>query len=176
MLKALIYTRVSEDRAGGRSPAEQEADALQVCEREGWTVVEVVTDSTGASRYSKGTRTGWARAKKLIGAGSVDVLVTWAASRAQRDLKAYAELRDLCAVNNVRWCYQGRVYDLAAKDDRFTTGLDALLAERDSAEISMNVRRAIRANAIAGRPHGRRLYGYERVYDPSAPSQARGRP
>ncbi|HEX6236004.1 MAG TPA: recombinase family protein, partial [Acidimicrobiales bacterium] len=125
--RALIYTRVSQDRAGGRSPAEQEAEARAHCEREGWEVAEVVTDSVGASRHSKGHRDGWGRARRLVGAGDVDVLVTWEASRAQRDLSAYSELRDLCAAHGVRWAYSGRVHDLTTSDGRFRTGLDALL-------------------------------------------------
>jgi hypothetical protein len=95
----------------------------------------------------------------------VDVLVTWEASRAQRDLKAYADLRDLCVEHDVRWNYSGRTYDMALGDDRFRTGLDALLAEREAEETSERVRRAMRANAVRGRPHGRRVYGYRRVYD-----------
>lgn len=166
-MRALIYTRVSEDRAGGRSPAEQEAEARQVCQRENWAVAHVVTDSLGASRHSKGTRAGWKKAKAIVGAGDVDILVTWEASRAQRDLEAYAELRRLCADTGVLWNYSGRTYDLRTKDDRFSTGLDALLAEREADETSDRVRRATRANAAAGRPHGRRLYGYERTYDPT---------
>jgi DNA invertase Pin-like site-specific DNA recombinase len=167
-VRALIYTRVSDDRAGGRSPREQEEDARQVCQRNGWTVIEpVLTDSKGASRHSKGRRDDWTKARTLIQAGNVDVLVTWEASRAQRDLEAYAELRQLCATNGVLWNYSGRTYDLTNKDDRFATGLDALLAEREADETSSRVRRAVRANAAAGRPHGRRLFGYERTYDPS---------
>lgn len=163
--RALIYCRVSQDRANGRSVAEQEAEAREVCSREGWEVTYVVTDSVGASRHSKGRRTGWEKARRLVASNEVDVLVTWEASRAQRDLAAYAELRDLCAETDVRWSYSGRTYDLAAADDRFRTGLDALVAEREADETAERVRRALRSNAAAGRPHGRRLFGYRRVYD-----------
>lgn len=163
--RAVIYTRVSQDRAGGRSPAEQEAEARQVCAREGWEVTEVVTDSVGASRHSKGTRNGWTRARAIVADGGVDVLVTWEASRAQRDLAAYADLRQLCASTGVRWSYSGRTYDMSESGDRFTTGLDALLAEREADETADRVRRAMRSNAAQGRPHGRRLFGYQRTYD-----------
>lgn len=165
-MEALIYTRVSQDRAEGRSPAEQEREARAQCEREGWEVVEVITDSVGASRHSKGTRDGWGRVQQLLASGRIGVLVTWEASRATRDLTAYAELRDLCAKHGVRWSYSGRTLDLSDGDDRFRSGLDALLAEREADEIAKRVRRAIRENASAGRPHGRRLYGYQRTYNP----------
>lgn len=164
-MRAIVYTRVSQDRAGGRSPAEQEREARAHCDREGWAVVEVVTDTVGASRHSKGARDGWGRVTKAIAAGKADVLVTWEASRATRDLTAYAELRELCARHGVRWCYSGRTHDLTDSDDRFRSGLDALLAEREADEIAKRVQRAVRENAHRGRPHGRRLYGYKRVYD-----------
>lgn len=165
-MRAVIYTRVSDDRAGGRSPAEQEGEARAECARRGWEVVEVVTDSVGASRHSKGRRAGWRLVQELLASGSVDVLVTWEASRAQRDLSAYAALRELCVAHGVRWCYSGRLHDLSDAGDRFRTGLDALMAEREADETSERVRRAMRANAASGRPHGRRLYGYRRTYDP----------
>lgn len=166
-MRALIYTRVSHDQAGGRSPAEQEAEARQVCKREGWDVAHVVTDSVGASRHSKGKRNGWAEAQGMVAARKVDALVTWEASRAQRDLAAYADLRKLCSDSGVLWNYSGRTYDMADGGDRFTTGLDALLAEREADETAGRVQRAIRANAVQGRPHGRRLFGYQRTYDMS---------
>jgi DNA invertase Pin-like site-specific DNA recombinase len=106
----------------------------------------------------------------------VDVLVTWEASRASRDLAAYVELRELCATAGVLWSYSGRTFDLSSTGDRFTTGLDALLAEREAGEIAHRVQRAIRANAVAGRPHGRRLFGYRRVYDESTGALLRQEP
>lgn len=164
-MQALIYTRQS--LASLRSVTEQEHEARQVCEREGWEVREVVVDLVGASRHSKGKRPGWARVHKAIAAREVDVLVTWECSRAQRDLSAYTALRDLCSAAGVKWCYSGRVYDMGDPDDRFRSGIDALVAEREVEDTIARVRRATRASAAAGRPHGRRLYGYRRLYDPT---------
>lgn len=165
-MRALIYTRVSQDRAEGRSPAEQEAESRALCERNDWEVVQVCTDTRGASRHSKGARPGWDEALRLVASGGVDVLVTWEASRAQRDVAAYTVLRDLCAKHSVLWCYSGKVYDMTSGSDRFVSGLDALIAEREVEETRERIMRSVRANAAAGRPHGRRLYGYRRVYDP----------
>lgn len=167
-MRALIYTRVSHDpKKRGRSVAEQEADCRAVCAREGWDVVEVVTETDrSASRHAKRSRPEWERVKELIGSGGFDVLTTWEASRAQRDLGAYAELRELCAAAGVRWCYSGKVFDFADTDDRFRSGIDALISENEADKTRERVLRAMRANAAAGRPHGRLLYGYRRTYDP----------
>lgn len=165
-VRAIIYCRVSNDPTGrGRSVSEQEAECRAVCEREGWTVFEVLTDNDiGASRHSGKRRPAWLRLDEILMPG--DVLVTWVASRAQRDLAAYVGLRNLCADRGVLWSYSGRTYDLNRGDDRFTTGLDALLSEREAENIREHVLRASRASAAEGRPHGKVPYGYRAVRDP----------
>lgn len=147
--------------------SEQEHDCRRVVAAEGWELVEVLTDNDrGASRYSKGKRPAWAKVKALIAARQVEVVVTWEASRADRDLEAYTQLAKLCRESGVRWSYGGRTFDLTDADDAYRVGLDALDSEREAAKTSKRVCRAVRANAEAGRPHGRRLYGYKRTYDP----------
>lgn len=164
-VRALIYTRVSQDRAEGRSPEEQEADCRAVCEREDWTVIDVLSDKVGASRHSKGVRDGWEEVKRRIASGEVDVLVTWAASRAGRKLADFTDIRDLCAEHEVRWNYGGRTYDLTKTSDRQSSAFEAVVSESYVDQTVDAVKRAMRANAERGRPHGRVLDGYRRVYD-----------
>src|SRR3954454_10781469 len=167
-MRAAIYTRVSSDpNERGRSVSEQEAECRAVCDRNGWKVVAVLSDNDrSASRYAGKSRPAYKQLINLVDEGGCDVLVTWEASRAQRDLAAYAQLRDLCERKGVLLSYSGRTYDMTEADDRFGTGLDALLAERESEQTRKRVLRAVRANAAKGRPHGRLLYGYRREYDP----------
>ncbi|MEO7261688.1 MAG: recombinase family protein [Jatrophihabitantaceae bacterium] len=169
MRKALIHTRVSQDRNGvGRSVREQEDECRKVCEREGWEVAAVFTENdVSASRYAGTPRPVFDAVREYIEKHDIYVLVTWEASRSTRDLATHVHLRDLCRKRGVRWCYSGRIFDLADDADQFSTGLDALLAEQESARTSKRVRRAARASAVAGRPHGRSTYGYQRVYDPA---------
>ena len=166
-MRALIYARVSSDpRGAGRSVDEQVAECEAWAEREGWTVADVVKDTNrSASKRAKRVREGWAEVGRIVAAGEVDVLVTWEASRAQRDLDAYLGLRQLCTDHGVRWAYSGTVYDLADRSDRFRTGLDALVAEDEAERTRERVLRAMRSNATKGRPHGRLAFGYRRVYD-----------
>lgn len=165
-MRAIIYTRVSSDAAGqGRSVAEQEVECRAICVREGWDVGEVLTDNDiGASRHSRKDRPAYQRLKEILRSG--DVLVTWEASRAQRDLAAYVRLRDLCTGLGVRWSYGGTTYDLSTGDGRFTTGLHALLSENEAEKTRERVLRAFRANAVDGKPHGKIPYGYRAVRDP----------
>lgn len=167
-MRAAIYTRVSLDPTGrARSVGEQEAECRAVVERENWALSAVFTDNhISASRYSRKKRPEFQRLIDHVEGGNCDVLVTWEASRFTRDLKVYVELRDLCRSAGVLWCYSGRTHDLSRTDDRFSTGLDALLAERESDQTRDRILRTMRHQAVKGRPHGRLLYGQRRVYDP----------
>jgi site-specific DNA recombinase len=166
-MRAAIYTRVSSDPTNlGRSVDEQEAECRAVCAREGWEVVKVFCDNDrGASRHSRKERPQYGALRTYLGTGRADVLVMWEGSRAQRDLAAYASLRDLCVARGILYNYSGRTYDLTRTDDRFSTALDALLAEREADVTRDRVLRAVRANAASGRPHGKLAYGYAREYD-----------
>lgn len=167
--RAIVYTRVSLDpRSLGRSVTEQEAECRAWADREGWTVGKVITETGSASRYARKERTGWQQVADELATGDYDVLLTWEASRATRDLTAYAELRDLCAKHHVLWGYSGTVHDLSQRDARFRTGLDALLAEDESARTSERIQRGVRSRAAKGLPHGKLPYGYRREYDPQS--------
>jgi site-specific DNA recombinase len=118
MLRAVIYTRVSQDRNGiGRSVTDQERECRVVCEREGWQVISVFCDNDrSASRYATKSRPEFAQVLDLIDSGGYDVLVTWEASRATRDLKVYTQLAERCAIAGVLWCYSGSTHDLRTRD------------------------------------------------------------
>ena len=165
-LRALIYCRVSKDKRQGRSVAEQEDSCRADCERNGWTVEAVLTDnSLSGSRFARKVRDSWVEVKRMLATGEIDVLVTWASTRSQRDLDEYAALRRLCEAHGVMLAYDGRLYDLSDPDDRYFTGVDALNGERHAAIIHRDVMRAMKANVEQGKPHGQPLYGYERTYD-----------
>jgi len=148
--------------------AEQESECLAICARERWEVAQVFCDNDrSASRYAKRGRPAYQLLRRYVAGGECDVLITWECSRAQRDLEDYVSLRELCRKAGVLWSYSGRTYDLSRTDDRFTTGLDALLAERESDVTRDRILRTVRANAVKGRPHGPLPFGYVREYDPA---------
>ncbi|MYT30493.1 MULTISPECIES: recombinase family protein, partial [unclassified Streptomyces] len=152
----------------GRSVREQLAAGHEDARRLSVKVVdEYVEDGTSASRHgADGERDQLERLLRDIAAKKLDIVIAWASSRLQRDLAVYVRLRDACWEHGVLWCYGGKVYDLSNPDDRFRTGLDALLGEREVDELRTNVMRTLRANAVTGVPHGITPYGYRRVYAP----------
>ncbi|MFG2528259.1 recombinase family protein [Streptomyces sp. NPDC048516] len=146
----------------------EQLDASQAdADRLGVGIVEdFVDDDRSASRFRDREREEFERMIEWIEGGKLDIVFAWAATRLQRELDVYTRLRAACAKHGVLWCYGGKVYDLSNKDDRFRTGLDALIGEREVDELRDNVKRTLRANAASGRPHGITPYGYRRVYDP----------
>lgn len=166
-LRVLILARVSHDSSGvGRSVNEQVDAGKEWVKREGWELKKVIRETGSASRYStRRQRAEWNEALAWIESGEIDALLTWENSRATRDLSGYTELRQACAKNKVKWGYGGTLYDLTQRSDRFRTGLDALLAEDEADRTSERVKRAHSANARAGRPHGKAIFGYRRIYD-----------
>lgn len=166
-----LYQRVSNDPRGESvSPAQQEKENRAWCAANGYEIVWSITDSGfSASRFATKERPGYEQvARNLGGESPVDILVAWESSRYARDLEGYVELRNLCTAGgrNVLLAYKARVYDFTQSGDRFSTGLDALLAERESDEVQERVLRSVRARVTEGRAHGRITYGYRSIHDP----------
>ena len=90
-------------------------------------MADVLTDNDrSASRFATKDRPQYARLGKVLRPG--DVLVVWGPSRAGRSLEHYVDLRRLCTERGVLLSYSGKLFDLDDGDDRFATGLDALIA------------------------------------------------
>jgi site-specific DNA recombinase len=166
-MDVLILARVSSDDSGiERSVDEQIHECEAWAAREGWRVVHTIRELGSASMYSqRKNRDEWDEALNWIRSGRVNALITWEMSRATRELETYAELRKACMQHNVRWGYGGTLFDLSDRNDRFRTGLDALLAEDEVSRTSERIRRAVAANVAAGKPNGKNTWGYQRIYD-----------
>ncbi len=160
--------------SASRDPKRRGASVdTQLRENERWASANGVTisrtirdDDRSASAYRKREREGFEDALSLIRSRAVDLVLVWEMSRASRDLEDYVRLRSACHEADVHLVYKGRRFDLGRADDRLSTGLDALLAERESNDIRERNLRTVAANAESRRPHGRVPYGYRRVYDP----------
>ncbi|CAM5607616.1 hypothetical protein GCM10010329_17100 [Streptomyces spiroverticillatus] len=169
--RAGLYARKSAYRGKGKRrgySVREQLDVGRATSDELGTVVvgEFIDDDRSASTYRDRDREEFERMIDAVEASELDIVIAYGSSRLQRDVEIYARLRNACARHGVLWCYGGKVYDLTNKDDRFRTGLDALIGEREVDELRDNVMRTLRANAVSGRPHAQAAYGYRRVYDP----------
>lgn len=171
------YLRVSRDKSGReRSNDEQHDDNARDAEGR-WGLGDPYSDVGSASRYARKARGDFDQLLADLSADAsecrrgcrfdADVLVLWESSRGSRRVGEWVDLLELCEQRGVRISVttHGRLYDPANPRDRRTLLEDAVDSEYESGKTSQRVRRTTAAVAAARRPHGRRLYGYERVYD-----------
>ncbi|POH73473.1 recombinase family protein [Arthrobacter glacialis] len=175
-MKSMIvreYLRVSKDSKGtGKSPDQQHDENVKAFERQGWLLHQEPpyrdTDRS-ASRFARKGREDF---KRLItdleeDTFNADVLAIWESSRGSRRVGEWVDLVDLCKERSVCiWVTtHGRLYDPANARDRRSLLEDAVDAEYESDKSSERIQRDVRAAAEGGRPHGKNMYGYHRVYD-----------
>jgi site-specific DNA recombinase len=167
-LIAARYSRVSKDKRGDqRSVADQDADNLAVCEDEGWEPGEAYCDNDlSASRFSKRRRDDWDRLLDDLTECRFHVVVLWEVSRGDRRLAHGVKFLDTCRDLGVliHITSHDRTYDVNKRRDYKTLAEEFLDSADDSEKTHERVTRGSKSRAHNGRPHGRDLYGYERVY------------
>lgn len=168
-LRAAIYVRVSQDRKGrGKSVGEQEKESIEACEQQGFEVSKMFQDNDkSASRHSKKSRPGYLAMREYLATGNVDVLVLWESSRGSRELEEWAGLLNLCRRMKIliHVVTHHRTYDMENPRDRRTLAEDGVDSEYESDKTRERILRSVRSNQSAGRPHGKLLYGYSRMFD-----------
>lgn len=170
-VRAALYSRVSKDvQHQSRSVIEQEAESRTACTFNGWEVIKQYSDNdVSASRFGTKARPEWVQLVADLDAGMFDVLVLWESSRGSRELMAWAALLDACRRHNVlvHVTSHQHTYDVSRPRDWRSLAEDGVDSAYESEKASQRICRAMTANAVAGRPHGRTPYGYVRRYDPS---------
>lgn len=178
-VSALTYERASQDKKGqGKSVRDQRVLNHSEVARNKWRLGESFADNDrSATRYAKKDRPEFELLMERIRTGSDDVLVVWEIARKERDLAVYVQIRDLCHEVGLNfWLVGGQLFDLRDKNDRMFLGFQAVQAEFQGDHIRDNVKRGIDGAAAAGRPHGKVLYGYERIYDSKTKALLRQQP
>ncbi|WP_157556800.1 recombinase family protein, partial [Nocardia acidivorans] len=174
-LRAVIYARVS--KPGEKSVRDQEKVGRRDLAEIGVVVVAVFSDKMSASRYRRvDERPGFLQTKDFIRAGKADLLWTFAANRAHRDLDDYVPLRRLCIETGTLWRYGKRTLDLSKSADRRVANADAMRSEEQADDISDAVNRGIQEGLEEGKPHGRVPRGYRIIRDANSGKPIRREP
>ena len=165
------YLRVSLDRSGtGKSPDQQHDEIAAEADRRGWQIhaIPYRDDNRSASRFATKRREGFAKLISDLDEGRFEasLLAIWESSRGSRRTGEWIDLIDLCRDRGVQiWVLtHNRVYDPANARDRRSLREDASDAEYESDKTSERLQRDMRAAAKSGRPHGKNVYGYQRIY------------
>lgn len=165
-LRAAIYARISEDKAGeARGVARQIDDARALAADRGWEVVGEFTDND-ISAYTGKHRPGYAALMAAVEAGEVDRIVVYMTSRLWRSRKERAAAMETLERLRVSVTpVSGTELDFATASGRMVAGL---LGEFDTAESAIKSERVARAaeqRAREGRPSGDLGYGWRKQDD-----------
>lgn len=164
--RVILYSRVSHtDDSSAKSVASQRRELQAWAAREGWEIVEDLHEQGSASVYAAKTRTVWPQVMQAIQDQRADALLTWESSRATRDMGEFVELSKALIEAEMLWGYSGTLHDPADPDDHAMSTIHAAFAQLEAAKTRLRVKRDMRDNAEKGMPHGRHLYGYQRLYD-----------
>jgi DNA invertase Pin-like site-specific DNA recombinase len=171
------YLRVSYDRSGRERSNDEQHDDNERHATGRWALGDPYRDTGSASRFAERERGDFAQLLTDLRTTDptarrgcrfdADVLILWESSRGSRRVGEWVELLDVCEQRGVRISVttHDRLYDPANPRDRRSLLEDAVDSEYESAKTSARTKRGAAAGAAARRPHGRRLYGYERIYD-----------
>jgi site-specific DNA recombinase len=161
--RALVYTRMSKDRAGaGLGIDRQRQDCLELAERLGWRVVGHHSDND-LSAYSGKPRPGYKALLSDLEGGRADAVVCWHTDRLHRrpvELEHYIEVCEKRGV--MTQTVKAGDLDLTTPSGRMVA---RMLGSSARYEVEHMIERAQTAKmqaATAGRwKGGRRPFGYE---------------
>lgn len=162
-MRAVVYCRISRDRAGESLGVQrQESECRELCDRSGWSVVEVLSDND-VSAYSGKRRPGYARLLELISAGAVDVVVAWNTDRLHRRLSELVTYTEVCAPKSVTThTVRTGPIDLSTPSGILVAQQLGAVAEYESRNRSARVRAAKDQRAATGSwSGGPRPFGWE---------------
>lgn len=165
--RAVIYTRLSQDRSGTKeSPENQERACRQLAEQRGWEVIAPRFEDRDVSGYKKVSTPARDAAIKMIRQKQADVLIVFKLERLTRRgaahaLQLVAEITD--GGGSFISCTEQGI-DTSTPMGRGVFGVLASVAEQSSEDTATRVKLANEGLARRGVAHsgGRRCYGYDR--------------
>jgi site-specific DNA recombinase len=162
-VKAIVYTRISQDRVGLKAGVtRQREDCERRCSERGWTILAQHSDND-VSAAGKRKRPGFEAMLASIESGEVGAVVAWSLDRLQRNRRDELRLYEACREHNVVISLvNGAELDFGSATGRLVADNLGSLARF---EIELKSDRQIAASeqaAKAGRRvGGRRPFGYE---------------
>jgi site-specific DNA recombinase len=113
------------------------------------------------------SRPQWAALVREVEAGRADVVIVAEMSRATRRLSEVGLLLQACADTGTRLVVGGREVDPTRPGDIILASIEGGQAMAESESSRKRTLRGMHASAASGKPHGRNLFGYRRMYDPA---------
>ncbi|GAA3680840.1 recombinase family protein [Yimella lutea] len=162
-MKASVYVRISQDRAGERAGVDrQREDCSQRVASRGWELHALHEDNDLSAKTGR-RRPGFEALLSDIESGAVGVVVAWALDRLQRNRRDELRLWEACQKHNVMLSLvNGADLDFSTAAGRFVADTLSSAARLEVELKSDRQKRAVQQQAQAGRwGGGRRPFGYD---------------
>jgi site-specific DNA recombinase len=160
--RAALYVRASLDMTGERaSVRRQEEAARKLCDLRDWDVVDVYEDNS-ITGTGKKKRPEWERLLRAIGAGEVDIVVSWHIDRLTRNMADLERLITLADEFGVGVATAVGDIDLTTDAGRMVARILAAVARAEIERKAERQRSANQQRAYEGKPYtgGPRPFGY----------------
>lgn len=158
------YQRISDDRHMTEAGVNRQLeDNRATAERLGIEVAAEYTDND-KSAFNGKDRPAWTQMLADAAEGAFDVIIAWHDDRLWRDVTEQQLVFAMCAdVGVTHIIAGGRTYDTSSADDNFISGIQALVAQKESADKSRRLKRKHQELAKAGKVAngGPRPFGFE---------------
>jgi DNA invertase Pin-like site-specific DNA recombinase len=160
--RAVIYARISRDRANEVSTEVQQRECKQEAKRRGLEVVDTFVDA-GRSGWKPINRPAFERMKAVIGAGHADVVIAWKGDRIGRNMRALDEFDQFLELHGAGVVIVTEPLDTSTAGGELQRTMMRAFAQYESRVRSERVKGSMQQKAAKGQVHigGFRVSGYK---------------
>ena len=153
MKRCAIYCRYSADMQKESSLIDQEREAREYAERQGWTVVGIYSDAAMSGGSSN--RPDFERMKADANADAFDIVLSESIDRLSRNLVVTASLHEELSFLGIRLftIHQGEI-------NKMLVAMMGMVAEQYVSDLRDKVKRGQRGRVLNGKAAGGVGYGY----------------
>lgn len=162
--RAGIYCRISLASLGDTTKtADQERICRDLCDRLGWEVLDVYTDTSRSAWQRNRKRPQWDRMLADVESGRINAIAVYHGDRLIRRHEDLSKLIELARMKGVHLASPTGTRDLDNADDQFILEIETSMAKRESANTSRRRKQQyerwrregrVRPGGRGGRPFG----------------------
>ena len=174
-MKVAIYLRISSDPDGeSTATSRQLEDCKGYAGRQGWEIEGVYEDSDISAYQPKARRPQFEALLEGLRSGAIDAVLSWRADRLARQPRDFLRLLQACEEAHAFIVTAQDGVDTRQDTGPFFSQLLVLLAQQESKNTSVRIRRALAARANEGKasPGGARAYGFNETRTALIPQEA----
>lgn len=152
ILRAVIYTRVSTAR---QTTENQGMELREICQRNGWHIVEEITDEAISGSKGKGERPGFAKLHEMAIQKRYDVVVVWSIDRLGRSLSDLVSFMNLLGSKQIDFYSHQQAIDTRTPGGRLSYAIFSAIAEFEREIIRERVSAGLARVKAQGKKLGR---------------------